>query len=190
MRFLAHLLIAVAVALVFGFGLSWLALTDGRWFGVTQVGPWQTWPGAGSPTPDPYSRAYIARTASLQLGNSEGLQFLALVDSDGRPLTRSCRYRIDGTTPVASFWTLTPVDLEGGLITAPGTPTHFSSRRLARANDGSVELYVSSTLAPRNWLEIQGEGPFALALNLYDVTDLGGGTTPVAMPTILREACA
>ena len=81
MRFLAHLLIAVAVALVFGFGLSWLALTDGRWFGVTQVGPWQTWPGAGSPTPDPYSRAYIARTASLHrqlLANSQSAElFLA-----------------------------------------------------------------------------------------------------------------
>lgn len=191
MRFVTNLLLAIGVALAFGFGLSWFAVTDGRYFGVTQIGPWSTWRDAGSPQPDPYSRAYIARTAALQLGASEGLQFTATVDSEGRALTRSCRYRIDGTTPTATFWTLTAVDATGALITRPDGPKAFNSTRIARANDGSMELYVSRTLAPRNWLEITGEGSFVLALNLYDTSSLGGvGSTALTLPSIIREACA
>ena len=190
MRFLSHLLLLIGVALAFGFGLSWFAVTDGRLFGVTQVGPWSIWREAGSPAPDPYTRAYIARSASLQLGASEGQQFTASVDSDGRQLNRSCRYRIDGTTPVATFWTLTAVDADGALVTRPGAPRAFSSTRIARANDGSMELYVSRTLAPRNWLEIAGDGAFLLALNLYDTSNIGGvGTAALALPSIIREAC-
>jgi hypothetical protein len=191
LRFLTHLLLLIGVALAFGFGLSWFAVTDGRFFGVTQVGPWSTWKEAGSPLPDPYTRAHIARAASLQLGASEGLQFTATVDSDGRPLSRSCRYRIDGTTPVATFWTLTATDADGTLITRPDGPRAFSSTRIARANDGSMELYVSRTLAPRNWLEITGDGAFVLNLNLYDTSNIGGaGTAILSLPSIIREACA
>lgn len=191
MRFLTHLLLAIGVALAFGFGLSWFAITDGRFFGVTQVGPWTTWREAGAPTPDPYTRAYIARAASLQLGASEGQHYLANVDSEGRALNRSCRYRIDGTTPVATFWTLTAVDDAGALITREGGPKALSSTRIARANDGSMELYVSRTLAPRNWLEIAGDGSFLMSLNLYDTSSIGGvGTAVVTLPSIIREACA
>ena len=191
MRFLTHLLLLIGVALAFGFGLSWFAVTDGRLFGVTQVGPWSTWREAGSPLPDPYTRAYIARSASLQLGASEGLQFVASVDSDGRQLNRSCRYRIDGTTPVATFWTLTAVDPAGALVTRQDAPRSLTSTRIARANDGSMELYVSRTLAPRNWLEITGDGAFLLALNLYDTSNIGGvGTAALVLPSIIREACA
>lgn len=191
MRFITNLLLLIGVALAFGFGLSWFAVTDGRLFGVTQVGPWTTWREAGSPAPDPYTRAYIARTGALQLGASEGLQFVASVDSDGQALDRSCRYRIDGVTPVATFWTLTAVDATGALVTRPDGPSALSSGRIARANDGSMELYVSRGLAPRNWLEIAGDGPFALALNLYDTSSIGGvGASVLALPSIIRETCA
>ncbi len=191
MRFLTHLLLMMGVALSFGFGLSWFALTDGRFFGVSQIGPWTIWREAGAPAPDPYTRAWLARSGSLQLGASEGLQFVAATDSDGQPLNRSCRYRIDGTTPVAAFWTLTPVAPDGSAVTRPDGPLSFHSGRIARAADGSMELYVSRTLAPRNWLEITGEGPFQLALNLYDTSSIAGvGASVVTLPAIIREACA
>ncbi|HHY50578.1 MAG TPA: DUF1214 domain-containing protein [Alphaproteobacteria bacterium] len=190
MRFLGHFLTMIAVALVVGFGLSWYALSDGRLFGTVRIGPWTAWRDAGSPAPDPYTRAYVARTAAFQLGLSEGLQFIATTDSDGVPLDRDCRYRIDGTTPVATFWTLVPVDADHAVITRPGAPVAFNSTRVARATDGSLQLYVSKTLSPRNWLEITGEGPFALVLTLYDTTTFsGGGATPARLPAIIREAC-
>lgn len=192
MRFLVHLGAMLAVALLVGFGLSWYALSDGRMFGAIQIGPWQAWKDVGAPTPDPYTRAYIARSGALELGATEGIQFVATMDSDNRRLDRNCRYRIDGKTPAARFWTLVPVSPEDGApIARPDGPADFHSARLSRAGDGSAALYVSKTLAPQNWLEITGDGPFNLILNLYDTSSLSGvGSEVAALPAIIREACA
>jgi hypothetical protein len=190
LRFLGHLLAMIAVALVVGFGLSWYALSDGRFFGAIDVGPWAAWRDAGSPTPDPYTRAFVSRNGALQLGASEGLQFVANTDSDGQRLDRSCRYRVDGTTPVATFWTLVPMATDGTPIARPGGPAGFNSTRIARAADGSMQLYVSKTLSPYNWLEIAGDGAFELALTLYDTSSFTGvGPTVATLPSIIREAC-
>ena len=190
MRFLANVLAMVGVALCVGFGLSWYALSDGRFFGASRIGPWIAWREAGSPSPDPYTRAFVARTGALQLGIGEGLQFVATTDSDGRQLDRACRYRVDGSTPVATFWTLVPTALDGTIITRPDGPLAFNSTRVARATDGSLQLYVSRTLSPRNWLEITGEGPFTLVLSLYDPASFAGvGSSAATLPAIIREAC-
>ena len=184
-------MLAATVALVVGFGLSWYALTDGRLFGAMRTGPWVAWRDVGAPNPDPYSRAYLARASAFELGTSEGLQFVATTDSDGRPLERECRYRIDGTTPTATFWTLTAVDDQFTLIARPDALPALHSERIARATDGSLQLYVSRTLSPRNWLEIVGEGHFSLVLTLYDVAGLtSGGAAPTGLPAIIRETCA
>ena len=191
MRFLGHLLAMIATALLVGFGLSWYALSDGRLFGTIEIGPWAAWRDAGSPTPDPYTRAFVSRNGALQLGASEGLQLVATTDSDGQPLDRACRYRIDGTTPVATFWTLVPTAPDGTPIARPGGPAGFNSGRIARAEDGSMQLYVSRTLSPFNWLEITGEGAFVLALTLYDTSSFAGvGPTVATLPSIIRETCS
>ena len=190
MRFLGYLLATIAIGLAVDFGFSWYALNDGSLFGTTEVGPWSVWLQAGAPNPDPYTRAYIARSGALQLGTSEGLRFTATTDSDGQRLDRACRYRIDGTTPVATFWTLVPVDADWTIITRPEAPAAFDSRHITRAADGSMQLYVSRFLSPRNWLEITGEGPFSLVLTLYDASSFSGvGTSAAEMPTIIREDC-
>jgi hypothetical protein len=190
LRFLLNLMLMLVVALTVGFGLSWYALTDGRLLGATQVGPWTAWPRAGSPDPDPYTRAYLARNGALQLGRSEGVQFIATSDSDGQPLSRACRYRVDGNTSTATFWTLVPTAPDGATIARADGPPGFESNRIARANDGSMQLYVSKTLAPLNWLEITGDGPFWLVLTLYDTTVFSGvSTTDTTLPSIIREAC-
>jgi hypothetical protein len=190
LRFVIYLLAMMAVALTVGFGLSYYALTDGRLFAAYEVGPWAAWPDVGSPSPDPYTRAYLARTGSLQLGLTEGLQFVARSDSAGFPLERTCRYRIQGTTPVASFWTLVPTDPDGVDIARPDGPPAFHSGRLSREEDGSVILYVSRSISPQNWLEISGEGLFELVLTLYDSSIFAGvGSVVEALPTITREAC-
>jgi hypothetical protein len=191
LRFVLHLLVMLTVALGVGFGLSWFALTDGRLFGAFDVGPWAAWPAAGSANPDPYTRAYLSRNGALELGQSEGLQFTAVNDSAGQPLSRACRYRIEGKTPVATFWTLVATDAAGVNIARPDGVPDIHSARLARANDGSAIIYVGRTLAPRNWLEITGDGPFSLVLTLYDVSVFAGsGGTFEGLPAIIKEACS
>src|SRR3569623_1578214 len=180
----------LVVALAVGFGLSWYALNDGRLVGSVQIGPWTAWPRAGSANPDPYTRAYLARNGALQFGQGEGMLFVATTDSDGKSLDRNCRYRIDGTTPTATFWTLVPTAPDGRTIARPDGPSGINSARLLRANDGLVQLYVSMTLAPLNWLEITGDGSFWLVLTLYDTTVFSGvGSNDAALPSIIREAC-
>lgn len=180
----------LAIALGTGFGLSWYALTDGRFFGAYQSGPWTAWLRAGTSDPDPYTRAYLTRSGTLQLGLSEGIAFVATTDSDGQPLDRACRYRIDGSTPMATFWTLVPTAPDGTPIARDGGPAGFRSTRIARANDGSMQLYVSRTLAPLNWLEVTGDGAFWLVLTLYDTSLFSGvSSNQTTMPAIIREQC-
>lgn len=190
MRFVFYLLTMIAVALGVGFGLSYYALTDGRLFGVAQVGPWHAWPDIGSNSPNPYTRGHLARTAAFELGQAEGLQFTATNDSDGEPLTRACSYRIDGMTPLATFWTLVALDEDGVNIAAPDVAPAMRSSSVARADDGSIVINVGTRLLPRNWLELSGEGPFKLVLSLYDTAVFSGFSSDASMPAIIRGECA
>ena len=190
MRFVLRLLLSIAVALAVGFGLSYYALTDGRLFGVAQVGPWHAWPDVGANAPNPYTRGHLARTAAFELGQSEGLQFTATTDSDGQPLTRACAYRIDGKTPLATFWTLVAQDEAGINIAAPDVAPAIRSSAIARAADGSIIVNVGTRLLPLNWLELSGEGPFRLVLTLYDTAAFSGFSSDASMPSITRGDCA
>ena len=191
MRFVLRLLLMFSLALSVGFGLSYFSLTDGWLFSAYRIGPWITWPAMGSPSPDPYTRAFLARTGALQLGQSEGLQFTAQTDSSGAPLDRNCRYHLEGHTPVATFWTLVAVDPDGVNIARPDGMLAFNSTRLTRGPEGAIQIYVSKWLSPANWLEITGEGPFSLVLTLYDSAILSGfGSDAQTMPAITNEGCA
>lgn len=189
MRFVFYLLMMIAVALGVGFGLSYYALTDGRLFGVARVGPWTAWPDVGAPAPNPYARGHLAREAALQLGQAEGLQFTASTDSDGQPLTRACSYSIEGTTPLATFWSLVAIDGDGINIAAPDGELAMRSSNIARTNDGSLAINVGTRLTPGNWLELTGEGPFTLVLTLYDTAVFSGFSSDESMPTIERGDC-
>ncbi|WEK02807.1 MAG: DUF1214 domain-containing protein [Candidatus Devosia phytovorans] len=189
MRFVLYLLMMIAVALGVGFGLSYYALTDGRFFGVAQVGPWHAWPDVGSSAPNPYTRAHLARTAAFELGQAEGLQFTATSDSDGEALTRDCSYSIVGMTPLASFWTLVAQDEAGINVAAPDVAPSLRSTDVTRDNDGALHIHVGTRLAPGTWLELTGSGPFQLVLRLYDTAAFSGLSSDQAMPAINRGDC-
>lgn len=191
MRFVFHLLLMIGVALGVGFGLSYSALTDGRLFGAVQVGPWITWPDVGAPGPNPYTRAHLTREAALQLGRSEGLQFVAHTDSDGEPLDLACTYRLAGHVPVSTFWTLVAVDADWVNLSAPGADPALRSSDVARTDDGALLVHIGTGLAPYTWLELAGSGPFSLVLTLYDTTALSGfSSTSMNLPSLTREGCA
>ena len=190
MRFVFYLLMMIAVALGVGFGLSYYALTDGRLFGVAQVGPWHAWPDVGASAPNPYTRGHLARTAAFELGQAEGLQFTATTDSDGQPLTRDCSYRVDGKTPLATFWTLVALDQAGINIAAPDVAPAMRSSDMVRADDGSIRISIGTRLLPGTWLELTGAGSFTLVLSLYDTAVFSGFSSDASMPVIIRGDCA
>lgn len=191
MRFVLRLLLTIAVALGIGFGLSYFALTDGRLFGGRAIGAWASWPDAGAPQPNPYTRAHLTREAALPLGRSEGLQFLATTDSAGQPLDLACSYRLSGHVPVSTFWTLVAIDENWVNLAAPDADIALRSSEIARDNDGAILVHVGTRLSPGSWLELAGEGPFILALTLYDTTAFSGfGAANDTMPVISQEACS
>lgn len=178
------------MALAVGFGASYYALTDGRLVAAVRVGPWAAWPDIGQPRPDPYTRAYLARNGILQLGANEGIQFAAFADNEGVALDAACTYRIAGFIPAASFWTLEATDLAGANIAASPALMALHSERIARSGTGELVASVGPALGSGNWLEIEGEGPFRLALTLYDTPLFSGGNMAVdPLPAITREHC-
>ena len=189
MRFVFYLLMMIAVALGTGFGLSYYALTDGRLFGVAQVGPWHAWPDVGANAPNPYTRGHLARTAAFELGQAEGLQFTATSDSDGQALSRNCSYSVQGKTPLATFWTLVALDDAGVNIAASDVAPAMHSANIVRTNEGDIQINIGSRLMPGNWLELAGEGPFKLVLSLYDTAVFSGFSSDESMPVILRGDC-
>ena len=190
MLLLRQIGVALIVALGLGLGLTWYALDYGRLFGAVTIGPWRAWANVGLPHPDPYTRAYIAMTGALELGNSEGLQFVATTDSANRPLDRACRYRLSGATLPARFWTLVPVAaLDQGPVTAKGAPAFLVSTALSRDAEGRANITLSRSLAGGDWLELEGSGPFSLVLTLYETSAFTALNEESAMPTLTREAC-
>ncbi len=190
MRFLFNLLMFFLVALLVGFGLSYYALEKGRLFGTVNIGPWTAWPDVGSPTPDPYTRAFISRENVLVLARAEGIRFVADTDSDGQELLRECSYRVDGETPEATFWTLAATHKSGKAVTAPHAAMALNSSRLVRAEDGAFAIFAGPVLSGGNWMEIQGTGPYQLVLTLYDTSIFDGfSSTDNVLPSIIREGC-
>jgi hypothetical protein len=189
-RFVLRLLMSIAVALSLGFGLSYYALTDGRLFGAVSLGPWTSWPDIGAPNPNPYTSGHITREASLQLGRSEGLRFVATTDSDGAPLDLACSYRLDGHVPVSTFLTLVAVDADWVNLAAAGTGAALRSSEVVRVDDGALRIHVGTQLRPMTWLELSGTGPFSLVLTLYDTTALSSFVSAdMTMPSITLEDC-
>lgn len=190
MWFVFRLLLGVAVAVSVGFGASYYALTDGRLFSAVRAGPWAAWPDIGQPLPDPYSRAFLARTGALQLGYAEGIQFVAHTDDEGEELRTVCNYTIEGFVPSASFWTLEATDLDGANIAASADLMALHSERIARRGDGAIAIGVGPGLTQGNWLPIAGSGAFEIRLTLYDALVFSGRDTVIdQMPSIRRMAC-
>jgi len=187
------LTVALALALAFGLGVGTLVLALDSFDGLSRltVGPWSAQPWAGTPAADPYARARAAREASLPLGQAEGLAFTATRDSDGQPLDRACEYRLAGAVPAARFFTLYArggdgAALASGSLKAPA----LHSWGMLRGADGTAEIAIGGSPAPGNWLQVEGGGPMALVLTLYDTpvaASAGGGG--LALPTIARVRC-
>lgn len=190
MRLLIDIAIAVAIAAILGFATAWYAVDRGFLFGAISVGPWEAWPGAGSPDADPYSIARLARTGEVPLGAGEGLAFTAVTDQDGAPLAGNCTYRLDGQTPAARLWTLTAYDGNGRLMANAARRTGFHSREILRRQDGSFVIMASNRVHPGNWLPVATEGPFSLVFRLYDTPlTTGGEVSDTMMPRVTREEC-
>lgn len=183
--------LTLTIAIGGGAGSVWYALGTVEGLGALTVGGWTSFPDAGTPHADPYSKARVAREADLPLGAAEGLTFSTNIDSGGERLRRECVYRIEGQMPPARFWTLHVPDAAPPPVGSPATrPAALGSNTVVRESDSSVLIAVSRHPSPGNWLALAGSGPMTFVITLYD--------TPVAsneniaateLPQVLRIGC-
>ena len=180
-----------AVALILGIATAVWATERLPFFGELQIGDWTAFPSVGRADPDPYTRAYLARTGALPLAIAEGIAFEMHADSEGRPLNAACHYLIVGKTPTTRRWTIR-VERTGPAYDAskPALPVSLHSRGLLHQVDGSLAIRVSPIPEPGNWLYTGPDGPFKLVLTLYDTTIASDiGLTELTMPEVKFEGC-
>lgn len=186
------LLVVYTLLLALGLGLSsaYWAINGNPPFGSLRLGPWQAWPLLGAPEADPYMRAIIARRGDVPLATGEGMGFRASTDSEGKPLDSACSYSIGPVAPIARVWTLTLYDQAGRLPATELGRRSFTSAEVLRDTQDRFSIVLSRTVQPGNWLQLPAEGPFTVALRLYDPPGAAGANLEETdMPVIQRLEC-
>jgi len=186
-----NVLIALAVGIVSGLGLTWLASARGSSFGTVRIGAWTAWPKSGTVEADPYARASFARAGELPLGLADGIAFVAAADDTGTPLDGRCDIRIEGRLPPARFWTLTVYDPRGRLIDNVADRYGYNSAEVVWRADATVEIVLAPRARDGNWIPTSGRERLVAMLRLYDApVGLGSRSGDAAdMPTIRQEYC-
>jgi hypothetical protein len=144
--------------------------------------PWLSRTTALSETDDFYVRAHYLLQGRLPPAPGQLTEATAETDSDGRPLTGSCIYRIVSTGPLPAWWSISVIG--GASETAPLQST-ASSDTAVRLPDGTAEILVYPSPRPGNWLKSSTRRRFTI---LYSALPRGAAGEAPAF-AIRREDC-
>lgn len=183
--------VVLLFALVVGAGsASWMAQRGFRNGGV-QNGPWTTNEHIGSTAAGAYLRAGIAVAGLLALNKSETVYYTASSDSQGSPLRSSCVYSVEGSDPLARWWSITAYGADHFLIANPQKRYAVGKTNVQRAADGRFVVRTGGSAAPHNWLATGAqEQAFSLTLRLYNPDNaVTENLAAVALPQIRKESC-
>ncbi|MEO1747748.1 MAG: DUF1214 domain-containing protein [Pseudomonadota bacterium] len=196
MTFLGRLLFVMAIAAsAIGLG-AWSAervTAAFPGFVPIKAESWRGYPGLATSSADPYARANLARTGKLAIGDTEGVEFTAIADSDGATLRAVCNYHVRGNVPANRLWTFR-VEPTGPNDQYPSAKFSFQTSRLhARISDVDVDLNVGPSPAGFNWLPTTdiSDQPIMFVMAFYDsAVATTASFTDLQMPKIQRLACA
>jgi len=107
LRRLLAWLAAIVAGVALGAASAWAALSFGGSSFTEHYGRWVHSRAAGSTAAGPYTRAIIAREGLLALSAREALYFSLYEDDQGRPLSESCIYELNGPPLDARWWSVT-----------------------------------------------------------------------------------
>jgi hypothetical protein len=144
--------------------------------------PWQSRAAAMSEANNFYVRAHYLLAGRLPPAPGQLTEATAETDSDGRPLTGSCVYRIVSTGPLPRWWSISVIG--GASATAPLQSTAGSDTAVRQA-DGTAEIMVYPSPRPGNWLKSPTKRRFTI---LYSALPRAGAGQAPAF-AIRREAC-
>lgn len=185
---ISNVILFAGIALFGGLASSWYMIEVGSPLTTVKVGPWVSWPAAGTPNADPYTRARMARHGSLPISGTVARVWEARTDDSGQRLHSSCDYAVVGRGLNDGFWSLAVYDDRGHLIPNPVGRHAFNSSTIMRGPDGSFHVSLSRDARPGNWLPTSGAGRFTVVLTLLEAGD-GLGPDGTGLPEIRRVAC-
>ena len=189
---LLNLAVLLGVALGGGLGSAWYMIEAGSRLSTRTFGPWVTWPSAGRPEADPYTRAHIARNAELPLSSTAELTFRAKTDNRGAWLTSGCDYAIVMEEFDPAWWGLAVYDLQGRLIANAADRHAFNIGSAMRDLDGRTVVTLARDARPGNWLPSGRGNRIVLVLTVQDANMANAvhdGGSLKSMPDIVRTGC-
>ncbi|MEH6808855.1 MAG: DUF1214 domain-containing protein [Hyphomonas oceanitis] len=161
--------------------------------GVIDANGWLSDWTVGSPSANPWTRAYIARRGLLALTKEEAVYFTRAKDDTGQPLTEDCTYRVSGETMPALWWSVTLYDAKNYL--PPNTDQALAYDLTKATNAGQAEnwsfLVAPVRPAEGNWVSSRSADNFDLTLRLYkpDAALLDDPESVLTPPSIERLSC-
>jgi hypothetical protein len=191
-KVLLNLALLLGISLGGGLGSAWYMIEAGSRLSTRSFGPWVTWPTAGRPEADPYTRAHIARNAELPLSSTAELTFRAKTDSRGAWLTSGCDYAIVMEEFDPAWWNLAVYDLQGRLIVNAAERHAFNRSTALRDLDGRTIVTLARDARPGNWLPSGRGNRVVLVLTMQDANMANAvhdGGSLKAMPEIVRTGC-
>jgi hypothetical protein len=189
---LFKLAVLIALAVGGGLGSAWYMIEAGSRLSTRAFGPWVTWPAAGRPEADPYTRAHVVRNGLLPLSSTLELMFRAKTDSSGGRLTSACDYAVVMEDFEPAWWNLAVFDGQGRLIANAAERHAFSSTTAMREPDSRTLIVLARDARPGNWLPSGRSSRVVLVLTVQDanwVNAIHNSGAPKAMPEIVRTGC-
>jgi hypothetical protein len=190
-RLIFQLFVICVLAAGVGLGLTSLAVRHPPMIDVIEDGAWVAVAHEGAPEVDAYALAALAHRGEAPLAIADGLSFRAKEDEDGSPLTGACSYVISGVVPPVRAWSLAAFDTEGRPFPNPAQRFGYSNADVMRDTAGAVQITLSSTVQPGDWIPVAPDAAIVLVLRLYDTTAaaISGGRSAPDLPTIKRIGC-
>lgn len=181
---------AIGLGLLLGLSATALLLAQGGMSGGVSAGPWRTNLASGSPDADMYTRAVVARRGLLALSREETMYYTATTDSEGRPLTGNCDYRLRGNDLAARWWSITVYGSDSFLIPNEAGRYSLSQTTVARKPSGQYVIEIGARQLGRNWLPVHDGAPFDLTARFYN-PDPAVHSAPeqALLPPIERVSC-
>ena len=145
--------------------------------------PWLSRAAAMRGSNDFYVRAHYLLDGRLPPAPGQLTESTAETDSENRPLTGVCTYRLASTGLLPRWWSLSVIGGDGATAPLQGTA---SSDTAIRQADGSVEIVLSPGPRPGNWLKSPDRRRLTL---LYSALPQQAAISATPPFTIRQEGC-
>lgn len=161
-------------AMALGLGSAWWFLKKAPFLNTAiTVGAWKTDMLVGHADAGLYTRATVALNALLALGREETMYYMAARDDAGQPLRATCSYLIEGTPPLARWWSITAYADDLFLFDAPNQRYSLNATQTRLDPQGRFSVRTGPAALGEHkhkthWLPTQGERGLILILRLYN----------------------